>query len=144
MGGDLVWIFQGGRYRTVPVPATAGNAQVNLTPTAGKRWLVLRGRITCVNDATVATRNIALKCTDGTNPTFTFPFGAAATASTTHYLNFGPFMFNLNCIQESALNAYIGVDALLLEGADLFQIGVVNGVAGDSFSGWVDILEIDI
>ena len=138
------WTFQGGRHFTITIGNTAGNATTNLTPTMGKRWILMRGSITLVCDATVVNRNIVVQLTDGTSITTALPLGpnTAATLTSNYYLN--EINFNLNGIVASALNALVGINGILLEGADQFRILINAGVAGDSYSGYIDVLEIDI
>jgi hypothetical protein len=141
---SFTWTFQGGRHRTITIGATAGNAVTNLSPGLGKRWIILRGKIICVNDATVASRQIYFNITDGTNNVYTSLLGVGGTATQTHVLNFGGIIFNVNGVAAGTTFTYFGLDPQLIEGTDQFQISVVAGVVGDSYSGYIDILEIDI
>lgn len=144
----LALTFKGGKRLQNTIAATAGNIITNLSPATGKRWLVLRGKITIVNDATVADRVIAIEITDGTVLTESIGYSAAIQASETGKLDFGEAR-NIGGNDASVLGdllgnvrSYIGIDPILIEEADQFRITIVNGVAGDSYSGYVVVREL--
>lgn len=141
MDAVVAFIYPGGKRLQHTIPATAGNVIYNASPGTGKRWVVLRGIITLVTDATVVDRRVNLSITDGTNVIERLGFTTAAiTASLTY----------THCIGEViavsgwtlANNAYIGIQGLILEGPDQLRITVQNGVAGDSYSGYLVVLEL--
>lgn len=144
MKQDLAWIFQGGRRVTKIISSTAGNVNTLLSPGTGKRWLVLRGKITINTDATVANRYIHLRTTDGTNETEMIGRGNAVAASASQNLNFGEARNIQNATYGSGGDQYIGLQPVLLEGDDELKITVVSGQAGDNYSGYVVVLEVDV
>lgn len=144
MSSDVfAWIFPGGALKTVTIAATAGNVVTNKTPGAGKRWLVLHGKIILVTNITVANRYIELHITDGTNILHSLGQHGAVTASLTSRLGFGPAKYILS-IAAAYDHGYIGFDPLMIEDDDQLRIVITNGVAGDSYSGYIRVLEISI
>lgn len=136
-------IFIGGKRTVETIAATAGDVITNLSPhSTNRRWLVLSGRITLVADATVANRSIRFYKTDGTNITEYLFTSAAVTAGQTRSISHG----EVKHLDTATIldNFYAGHDPILIEGADQFRIQIGNGVAGDSYSGYVVILEVAI
>lgn len=126
------------------IAATAGNVATNLTTPAFKRWLCVYGRITLVCDATVATRNIYLSILYGSNYFTKFLAGGNATASQTKVTSF-------NDNNNSTVNAIAALDdtteglsPFVLFSGFAFRIQVNNGVAGDSYSGYVMMCEVRV
>lgn len=137
-----VFTFPAGKRVTKVIAATAGNVVTNLTPGPGKRWLVLRGRITVVPDGTVLDRYLDFAVTDGTNVTEGLGSSPAIPATITHILSHGEGRVTVGAALGD--NSYIGHDPVLVEGADQFRITLRSGVAGDSYSGYVVVMEIDV
>ena len=142
---DFAWTFQGGRHLTITIGATAGNVVTNLTPALGKRWLILGGIVTIVCDATAVNRIIILTATDGTNITRPLSQTANILATTTKKSGFGEANYYSTGCNPATVDWYCGLGTpILLEGADQFRITINAGVAGDSYSGFIDILEVDV
>lgn len=138
-------MFQGGRRVTKTIPATAGNVAYNLSPGAGKRFILLRGRLGLVADVTVANRKFYLQLTDGTNITARFLNNTTAiTASQSKGISLLEEVSHIGGEVGIGDLAAIGIGRQILEGADQLKIGVDGGVAGDSFSGYIVVLEIDL
>lgn len=147
MGNQIqAFTFPGGRKRTVTIAATAGNVTSNKSPGAGTRWIVLRGRITVTNDATVASRQIVIQITNGTVVTEAVGFSAIIAASQTGDLDFGEAgaVQGLTLGQDGGFNItnYVQLTNVILDSADQLRILIQNGVAGDSYSGSIEVLEI--
>jgi len=143
----FAWTFPGGKRITKTIAATAGNVVTNLSPGSGKRWLVLRGTISLDTDATAATRIPRLEVTDGTNITEALTYGANVIADKIGHLEFGEIrlVHGVNPGKRvDDTNDYVGIEPILLEGSDQLRITIENGVAGDSYEGFVVVLEIDI
>ena len=134
-----------GELKTITIAATAGNVTTNKTPGTTKRWRVLYGRITLVNDATAANRNILPSVTDGTNVLCTFLGSKNITAGQTSDMSISP----LHSLASSSGGGTVLQDGthgdipepLIIEGSDQFRISINNGVAGDSYSGYIRVLE---
>jgi len=142
---SINWTFQGGKRVIKTIAATAGDAVANLSPGTGKRWLVLRGRLTLVADANAANRYVNLRLTDGTNVVEGIgQLSTAIVANETKILDFGEVRFMSGAAIAYDSLGYLGFNPILLEGADQFRIEIVGGLAGDSYSGYVVVLEIDI
>ena len=145
----IIKIFQGGAVRRNTISATAGNVATNLTPAGGsfrsKRWKILRGTLTLTCDATVANRFLTLTVTDGTNIVENLAYSALIIATQTYIMNLGEIRYNVGMIPGggggSLAQGYLGVQGLYLEGSDQLRITVASGVAGDSYSGYLEVLE---
>ena len=134
-------MFKGGKYRTVTIAATAGNATRNMAPGLNKAWYILRGTITLVNDGTVATRNLRIRITDGSNVTEWMYKGSNTTASQTKYHSVGLVSQVANGSQDTD---YVGIsEPILIVYPDQFRITVDSGVAGDNVSGFLVVWEFD-
>ena len=140
MGLDFT--FPGGRKVSKTIPATAGNVVYNLSPGLGKRWIIVRGIITITTDVTVADRYTALSVTDGTRVISDYGYKTApqaASGASSAYLN-----------QSKRLSSWtevggtVDLSGVILEGNDQLRITINNGVAGDSYSGFVEVMEIDL
>lgn len=143
----FTWTFQGGKRKTVEIAATAGNVVTNLSPGAGKRWLVLHGSLILTNDATAADRIAIMEVTDGTDITEEICYSGNITASQVGHLNFGEARIVASLTLSSLagnVKMYVGTAPILLEGVDQLRIRFYNGVAGDSYEGFIVVLEIDI
>lgn len=144
---SLQLIFLGGKYNLETIAATAGNIVTNLSPGPDKRWLVLYGTLVIDTDGTAANRSFLLQITDGTNVIHTLCYGATITANQIGYLDMGPTRLQHGVVAGINLgnvNDYVGADPFIVEGNDQLRITVNNGVAGDSYSGYVLVLEITI
>jgi len=130
------------RKSTITISATAGNVATNKTPGANKRWLLFRGRIILVCDANAANRQIILQLTDGTNVTETLWISGNITAGVTHTCSMGEVRLapSTGTVGDTS---YLGFDILLLHGAAQFRITISAGLAGDSYSGYLEVLETD-
>jgi len=146
--GDFVTTFQGGLARTLIVTATAGNVATSLSPGIGKRWLVLRGQVKLTCDATVANRIVSMYKTD-TSSTYAVNlwFSEAIVATVILIAIFAEFLYksatgNLGA-STGATMEYYGVQPFIVSGTDKLVINVGAGVAGDSYIGNIDVLEIN-
>jgi len=139
---SFAWTFPAGRRITKTISATAGNVVTNLSPGTGKRWLILRGRFYLTTDATTADRRIRLVITDGTNITERLGASHVISASSSGYLSFG----ETNVVDGGIYgdDGYIGTNPILLEGNDQLRITIDSGQAGDQYSGYVVLLEVDV
>lgn len=135
------WTFPGGRRRVVAIGATAGNVVSNQSPGAGKRWLILRGLIVLVTDVTVAARYVDLMLTDGTNIVSYIAQSDVQAASGTKRVSFGEVR---QYVGAGAPYNHVGIQPILLESADQFRISITAGVAGDSYTGYLVVLELEI
>jgi len=143
MNEMFAWTFLGGRRVIKTISATAGNVVTDLSPGDGKRWLVLFGRITLTTDATVANRKISYYLRDGSGDTNFLGASNAIPENSTG-------VFNLHQHYEKSSNVgeggedHIGVGLILLEDSDQLRITISNGQAGDSYSGKIVVLEVDV
>jgi hypothetical protein len=149
ISGQILKTFQGGAIRRITIAATAGNVATNLTPAGGafknKRWRVLRGYLLLTCDATVANRNFGINITDGTHNLQALGISAVIVATQTGYVSFGePVTANLNWTvtpDGGSVRCSFNITNCYLEGADAINIYVNGGVAGDSYAGYVEVLE---
>jgi len=145
MSKDIfVYTFIGGRKKQQNIAATAGNAVATITST-GKRVLILHGRITLVCNITVANRYIILSKRDSAGNVIQMLANSQATiASATRIIGFGELVYSTGAT-PAAGDDYIGLsNPIVIEGGQVFDIRITNGVAGDSFSGYIETLEIDL
>lgn len=142
----FTYTFLGGRRIHKTIAATAGNVQTDLTPGAGKRWLVIGGHIRLVNDGNAANRQIMLKVMNALVDSRAIGATTAITAGQTRDLDFGEG----RAAQTAALGNpsygqfYLGIAPTLVDGTDIFNVTILAGLAGDSYSGDITLLEIDI
>jgi hypothetical protein len=139
----VAWTFPGGKRVTKTVSATAGNVVTSLSPGTGKRWVVLRGIIKLISDATVGDRTVRFSTTDGTNITCNLLRTPFQAASLTRTYNFS----EVTKLGDAAGGYDYNIefpDNLLLEGSDELTITIDAGFAGDSYSGYIVLLEIDV
>lgn len=134
--------FPGGRRRHVAVPDTAGNVQRTLTPGSGKRWKILGLRLKLVAVG-AANRQFEVRFTDGTNDTIDFPTHATAiTAGQTKYVCWFPHAARgYGDALPTDVVAILTLPEWILEGADEITVDVLNGLAADTFSGTLLVLE---
>lgn len=134
----------GGYHYRKTIAATAGNVAATWSPAAGKRGYLLCGRITLVCDATVASRKIRLyhQITSGAVNKSAVMVGSAAAASETRVLAFtGSVVAGSGTFDA---DAYFGINpqSWSVGSDERFYIDILNGVAGDSYSGVLEILEL--
>lgn len=148
---NLQFIFPGGKLKTETIAATAGNVATSLRPPNNRRWLVLYGRITLVADANAANRQVQIHLTDGTNILAKYPSSASITANETKNVSFMQQVSEGGPIATTELDKnVIGIGPVLLEGdivaanADRLVITIGNGLAGDSYTGFVRVLEVNV
>jgi hypothetical protein len=134
----------GGSLETQTIGATAGNVVFNASPGTGKRWVILYGSILITCDGTVVNRNIRVQLTDGSDVLVEYYQSGNITASqeNVRVSLAGPGM---NPGNLSGLNDFLqSIGYAVIEGADQFRILVNGGVAGDSYSGSIRVLEYSI
>lgn len=137
----LALTYPAGKRLTVVIAATAGNVITNKSPPDGKRWLILRGRIVLVPDANPANRQLLISLTDGTNIEETVYASQTITASQTRATNIGEArVVDTGTLGEG--QGYLGIDPILLEGDDQIRLTISAGLAGDSYSGFLVVLEL--
>lgn len=140
--------FPGGKKKQITVSATAGNAVATKGPGYGKRWIVLSIRVTLVADGNAASRFIILKKDDGTNVVIVFAtHSGAITAGQTSSQQWLKNPFNEVTDHASApgeCSPPIGIGFIMLEGDDRLNLSIANGLAGDSYSGHIVVLEVDV
>lgn len=147
---DVNFDFPAGRIRTIPIAATAGNVNADLAVPAGKQWRILSSHITLVTDATVVNRTPYVEKRNGTDVTEPIGFGGSWGASNTVYFSMGEAVTlygtgaGLGHRAGASYSAYIGIQNLYLGKDDLLRISIVNGVAGDSYQGFLSVLEVDV
>jgi hypothetical protein len=143
---SVAFTFPAGKLRHVAIVATAGNVAAGKTPTASKRWLVIGGYIRLVNDGTVANRYITLEVLNVAAKARAIGNSPAITAGQTRDLDFGEGKVTENAsLGDSAYGQnYLGHDPILVDGTDVFNVRVAGGVAGDSYTGIVTVLEMDV
>ena len=139
---SLAFTYPGGTLKTITIAATAGNVITNKSPGAGKRWVVLYGNVVLVTDATVADRRINSIITDGTNTLVLLPTTNVIAASLTRTVDFFHGLVLSGAVLQG--NFAWSAEGMILEGADQFRISITSGVAGDSYSGRMRVLEIGI
>lgn len=144
MNSQSVYTFPGGRHTVVHIAATAGNVATSIIPSSEIRYLVLGYKITLVCDATVANRYIRVgkrQITTGYNPCGTAD-GGAITASQTKTLAAGDYGLVVTGGFTRIDTAYVGINFPILWTYEVQgYIDIEGGVAGDSYSGDIEILE---
>jgi len=139
----MAWVFQGGRRVTKTISATAGNVVTNLSPGANKRWIVLYGRINLTTDATVADRYIVLSIRDSSGNVLAglARNDTAITASSSGTLDISTA--RLLSGADTAGVPTVGIGTFVIDQTDVLRIAISSGQAGDSYSGYVVVLEIE-
>lgn len=144
MNSQSVFVVPAGWHTTVHIAATPGNVATSIIPSAEIRYQLLGFKITLVADATVANRYIRFgkrQVTTGYNPAGTVDGGAVA-ASQTKTLAAGPWGFVVTGGFTRVDTAYAGLSGLWLVTYELQgYIDIEGGVAGDSYSGDIELLE---
>ena len=132
--------FPGGTLKTITIAATAGNVVTNKTPGTGKRWVILYGRIVFVADGTAANRILTMRLTDGTNVLTQLPAMTTTTAGQTKSMSLNGARIDQGL--QALDNDHLTINKNhVLEGADQIRIAVIDGQAGDSYSGFIRVLE---
>lgn len=147
MDSTLALVFPGGKRLQNNIAATLGDVVTNLSPAIDKRWLVLHGYLVLVADANASNRLLRLLLTDGTDITRIIGRADAITATQTRSVSFADHVSQIGgwnlADQAAPLEiSNVGIGTVIIEGADQLRIQVVNGLAGDSYSGRVVVLEI--
>lgn len=145
----LALTYPGGELKTITIAATPGGTTTNKTPGARKRWIILYGKLYLDTDGTAANRRIVVNITDGTNIILNLGRSSAdVTANQLSGLVFGSFAgVPVNWeVGESGLDlrSVVPIDNLIIEGADEFRISIASGQAGDSYSGYIRVLELGL
>lgn len=137
------FMFQGGRKLRNIVVTTAGNVATTLTPGAGKRWLLLYGRLSLSTDATVANRNLRIQIrTSAGSVLYRFPNGVVTPAGGATALGLIGNPYFDNAVRWE--DATISVQGIIIDQTDQLYIDVNNGVAGDGYGGSIIVLEINV
>ena len=143
--------FPGGTLKTVEVTATAGNVVSDSTPGSGKRWKILYGNFVLTTSGDSANRTFRVQILSGSDVLCNL--GASSEnipASTTGTLDFGGLM---NANNRNFTNgAYAGYpqffsldpESFIIEGSDILRITINNGVVGDSYEGFIRVLEFGL
>jgi len=133
----------GGTLQTETIGATAGNVVFNATPGASKRWVLLFGKIILVAHATAGNRAIRVQLTDGTSVLVEYYQTPDITSGQTRVLNLAGQ--GMDAGNLSGVNDYIqSIGYAVIEGADQFRIVVGGGIAADSYSGFLRVMEYSI
>lgn len=141
---SMIRTFPGGRRVIETIVTTAGNVVTNLSPGAHVRWIVLWGKITLVADATAANRYFTYVLTDGTNVTFDLPYvSSAITAGQTKAMVLTNYWTKDGNMGTPNIHCLVALpNPCILEGNDQLRITITSGQAGDSYSGFVVVLEM--
>lgn len=149
MDSVLALVFPGGKRLQNTIAATAGTVITNLSPATDKRWLILRGEITLDTDGNAANRFLNLDVTDGTNIVEKIGRSDAIILNKVAIVTFGEFTASLGSdawvfgrTASGDSKYYLATRGIIIEGADQFRITIAGGLAGDSYSGRVVVLEI--
>lgn len=145
---SVVFTFPAGKLAKQTIPATAGDVETDLSPGSGKRWVILpMGRIVLTTDANAANRYIRLRITDGTNDICYLGFSAVAVASKTANLELNSVIRVDDVTPDKGAGdvaASLSFDPIIIEGAMGLKIDIIAGVAGDSYEGFLYVLEMDM
>lgn len=135
--------WEEGQIKTITISATAGNVTTDETPGATKKWKILYAYFSLVTDATVADRTFNIYITDSSNNPLTGNvYSAAHVASTTKYYNISPWNISGTNFTVAGNSVTYGMRELIISGTDKMRIGISNGVAGDSYSGRIKVIEL--
>jgi len=146
----LCFTFPGGKLRHISIPATAGNATRNMSPGTGKRWTIVYAMIDFTADVNAANRYIVLKLTDGVNVILDIAVSSVITATQTGAVTIFSANYGRNITigdGDASVGSHLGIGSdniFVIEGLDQLRITVAGGLAGDSFSGYLTVLEIDV
>ena len=133
--------FPGGNLLTVTIAATAGNVITDKTPGTGKRWVILYGRIVLVADGNTANRILTVRFVDSVPNTLTqWPAMTTATAGQTKSMSFNGVRIDQGL--QAFDNDHLTINQNhIIEGSDLMRVGVTEGLVGDSYSGFIRVME---
>jgi hypothetical protein len=142
---SLVLTYPGGKLLNLAVAATAGNVATNKSPGAGKRWVILYGRITIVCDGNAADRAVifAKKNAAGTQLDPGAHNATNYTAGQTRTIAFDNSFIGDEKDNDLFSNSVVTFGGIV-EGTDNLNITVSGGLAGDSYSGNMRVLELGI
>lgn len=134
----------GGRHYVQSIGSVAGNVAYTLTPGTEIRLWLLGLRLQLIADATVATRTIRVKRKTTTGDyQFGMCFGLTGiTASETKVLASGPGYLVVVGAFTLLDTAFAGHGPLLLDKDHYLHIDVGAGVAGDTLTGYLELLEV--
>jgi len=142
----MTFTFQGGKRRhLIDITGIAGNVVTNLSPGAGKRWLVLQGSVDLVCNVTAGNRYLHLTVWDAAGNNITcFPRNTTAiTAGQSAYFDFRDRVSGLG-VSSAPGDCHIGIGTVILEGDDILRITINGGLAGDSYVYKITIFEVDV
>lgn len=126
--------------------STAGNVPGTLTVPAGKTWILLYARMKLVCDATVANRQLSYSLQTSTEINYRSMYhGANITASQTGYVDYSwtGCVNGLGVVNQGSLDSnVIAQSEMIVKAGDTLNWFVLAGVAGDSLTGRVTVLEI--
>jgi hypothetical protein len=147
MDKQLALTYPGGNYKRIPIPATAGNVASDLvTPGLTKRYLIIEASIILVCDANAANRYIRMTKFNATPVAITgLAVGTVLIANETGRLEIGPITYirNAEAGTGGVTSDYVGYAyPPIVNETDFIRISIDGGLAGDSFSGYVDVLEL--
>jgi len=139
---SFAWTFPAGRLVIKTVSSTAGDVTTNLSPGSGKRWLLLYGRFSLSTGSTAGSRYLNFFITDGTN--LIHRIGISGSIDADSSLNIS-LRQNID-FQGGAGGGenQIAFGDIILEGSQQFRITVTGGLAEDSYSGYLVVLEVDV
>ena len=145
---SLALSFPGGHLKTVEIPATAGNVVTTISPGVGVRWIIQYGEVNIDSDGNAGNRKFVIEITDGTDTVL--HLGDNDNAITANQKGVVIIM-NPQGMQDWTMGtpgfnvtSTLPISGLLLEGADELQIEINNGLAGDSYEGFIRVLALGI
>lgn len=121
------------------IPNTAGDEVYDITPTGGKRWLILNILLKLITDETVVNRYIDEFITDsGGNVIVYLPESPAHARNLTvrKAMIPGADRDGTGLMIQSVYSAY----PLLIDDG-YYRVSITNGQAGDVYSGTLQVLE---
>ena len=134
--------FPGGTHKTITIAGTAGNVVSNKSPGQGKRWKLLSVRTELTTDGTVVNRSVRLSITDGTNILNRLPASANVPATTTSSANFSSK--NDFVVGQGVDGGHISFGDVIISDLGQIRVNIAAGVAGDTFAGFISVLEVGI
>lgn len=135
-----------GDIKYILIPATAGNVEYNITPNEkNRRWMILDLQLIFVADATVADRKVNIEPQNlaGDKIGHGFQNTNAFTASATRRIGLTRDFTRLVDVTMVTVNA-LGEGTWIIQKEEKINISVTAGVAGDSYSGWIRVIEVEI
>lgn len=141
------FVFHGGGVRVLSISGP-GNIFIKQFCPIGYRWILISAYLSVVCDATVANRNQKIGGYDASGELFGALFyGSTATAGQTKTLGIHPGPWNYAGaagVGVSNVDAHHAIGELLVDGGESIQVSVSNGVAGDTQSGRIRVLEVRV